>query len=115
MAAPPAEFLSAANKHIYSQAIVEQAVDDLDGEARGPVEAVPLRVVGRARVHVECDVRPGRRGGRPWLRRRARRARVCNQERNKKKSRLERCVCLCTCRGGGSRACSAEKTTTMMR
>jgi hypothetical protein len=85
-----------------SQAIVEQRVDDLDGEARGPVEAVPLGVIPWARVHVECDVGSRRRRRRPRLGRRARRARVCgpsdvqpySKKKQDRKSNLLLCIYL---------------------
>ena len=51
----------------YSLAIVENGDANLDGEAGGPVEAVPGCVGWRAGVRLERDVRTHRRRGRTWL------------------------------------------------
>ena len=51
----------------YSLAIVEDGDANLDGEAGGPVEAVPGGVGGGAGVSLERDVWSHGRGGRAWL------------------------------------------------
>lgn len=61
----------------YLQTVVEEGVDNFNGETRGTVQAIPVRVILRTRVHVECDVWPIRRRRGPWFRRRARRTRIC--------------------------------------
>ena len=59
---PPHCFLAC-----YSLAIVEDGDANLDGEAGGPVEAVPGGVGGGAGVSLERDVWSHRRGWRTWL------------------------------------------------
>lgn len=63
---------------MYSLAVVEYGLADLDGEAGGAVEAVPGGVGGRAGVRLECDVGPHRGRGRPRLRGRPRGTSLCN-------------------------------------
>ena len=60
---PPHCFLAC-----YSLAIVEDGDANLDGEAGGPVEAVPGGVGGGAGVSLERDVWSHRRGRWTWLR-----------------------------------------------
>ena len=63
----PPPFLHAMPGSRYSLAIVEDGDANLDGEAGGPVEAVPGGVGGGAGVSLERDVWSHGRGGRAWL------------------------------------------------
>lgn len=64
----------------YLQTVVQEGVDNFNGETRGTVQAIPICVILRTRVHVECDVWPIRRRWRPWFWRRARRTRICGNQ-----------------------------------
>lgn len=66
----------------YLQTVVQKGVDNFHGKTRGAVQAVPLCIIRRTRVHVECDIRPVRRRRRPWFWRWTRRASVYRQNNN---------------------------------
>lgn len=63
----------------YLQTVIQEGVDNFNGEARGAVQAIPLCVIRWTCVHVECDVGSIRWRRRPRFRRRARRAGICWQ------------------------------------
>lgn len=64
------ELASLPHISICTLAIVEDGLANLDGEAGGTIEAVPLGICLRACVRLECNVGPHRRLRRPWLGRR---------------------------------------------
>lgn len=83
----------------YLQTVIQEGVDNFNGEARGAVQAIPLCIIRWTRVHVECDVRSIRRRRRPRFRRRARRAGICRQ-----RATINRRAYVCSHRQNGCNA-----------
>ena len=77
---------------MYLLAVVEDGAADLDGEAGGPVKAVPGGVCGRAGVRLEGDVGPHGGRGRPRPGRGPGGTCICNNNNSVKLSLIINCL-----------------------